>query len=118
MLNKIKEKILKKERVTFEEGVYLYKHPNLLEIGELGRLAREIKAGPEKSNWVYWNKNLHLNPTNVCIGRCNFCAFAKLPGEEGGWTYTTAEALEKVATGVKGGAKEVHIVGGLNPKAA
>jgi aminodeoxyfutalosine synthase len=118
MLNKIKEKILNKERITFEEGVSLYKHPNLLEIGELGRLAREVKAGPEKAKWVYWNKNLHLNPTNVCIGRCNFCAFAKLPGEEGGWTYTTAESLERVAKGVKAGAKEVHIVGGLNPKAA
>lgn len=118
MISKIREKILKKERITFEEGVSLYKHPNLLEIGELGKLAREIKAGAEKAKWVYWNRNLHLNPTNVCIGRCNFCAFAKLPGEEGGWTYTIPEALQKVSHGVKGGANEVHIVGGLNPKAA
>ncbi|MBI3307862.1 MAG: aminofutalosine synthase MqnE [Candidatus Melainabacteria bacterium] len=118
MLSRIKEKILNKERISFEEGIALYNHTNLLEIGELGRLAREIKSGKEKSRWVYWNKNMHLNPTNVCIGRCDFCAFAKLPNEEGAWTYTISEALEKVGKGVSGGAKEVHIVGGLNPKAA
>ncbi len=118
MLQIIKEKILKKERITFEEGIYLYNHPNLLEIGELARIAREVKTNKEKANWVYWNRNLHLNPTNVCIGRCNFCAFAKLPNEEGAWTYTIPQALEKVKAGIDGGAREVHIVGGLNPKAA
>ncbi len=118
MFSKIKEKILTKERITFEEGVALYKSNDLLKIGELGRLAREIKSGKGKSNWVYWNKNLHLNPTNVCIGHCNFCAFARLPNEEGAYTYTTEEAIEKTRHGVKNGAMEVHIVGGLNPKAA
>ncbi len=118
MFSKIKEKILNKERISFEEGVTLYKSNDLIKIGELGRLARKVKAGNEKSKWVYWNKNLHLNPTNVCIGRCNFCAFAKLPNEEGAWTYTVPEALEKIQKGVSGGANEVHIVGGLNPKAA
>jgi len=118
MLSRIKEKILNKERISFEEGIALYNHQNLIEIGELGRLAREIRSGPEKSKWVYWNKNMHLNPTNVCVGRCDFCAFAKLPNEEGAWTYTIPEALERVGKGVMGGAREVHIVGGLNPKAA
>ena len=118
MLPQIKQKILNKERISFEEAVFLYKNVDLLTIGSLGRLAREIQAGSEKSKWVYWNKNMHLNPTNVCIGHCNFCAFAKLPNEEGAWTYTIPEALEKVSHGVKNGAKEVHIVGGLNPKAA
>ena len=118
MFPKIKEKILNKERITFDEGVALYRSNDLLKIGELGRLARNVKSGSEKSKWVYWNKNMHLNPTNVCIGHCNFCAFAKLPNEQGAWTYTISESLEKVSHGVKNGAKEVHIVGGLNPKAA
>ncbi len=118
MLSQIKQKILNKERVSFEEGLFLYNSNDLLTIGSLGRLAREIKSGPEKSKWVYWNKNLHLNPTNVCIGHCNFCAFAKLPNEEGAYTYTIPEALEHVEKGIRGGATEVHIVGGLNPKAA
>lgn len=118
MLSKIKEKIINKKRISFEEGVELYKSNDLLVIGSLGKLAREIKAGPEKSKWVYWNKNMHLNPTNVCIGSCNFCAFAKLPKEKDAYTYTIQECLEKVKAGVKNGAKEVHIVGGLNPKAA
>ena len=118
MFSHIKEKILNKERITFDEGFALYKSNDLLTIGSLGKLAKEIKAGKDKSQWIYWNKNLHLNPTNVCIGHCNFCAFAKLPNEKGAYTYTTNESLEKVSKGVANGAKEVHIVGGLNPKAA
>lgn len=118
MFSKIKQKILNKERVSFEEGLALYKSNDLLQIGELGRLAREVKAGIEKSKWVYWNRNLHLNPTNVCIGHCNFCAFAKLPNEKGAYTYTIPEAVEKARKGANNGAHEVHIVGGLNPKAA
>lgn len=118
MLSLIKQKIINKERISFEEGVYLYKSTDLLTIGSLGKLACEIKSGPEKSKWVYWNKNMHLNPTNVCIGFCNFCAFARRPNEEGAYTYTISECLEKVGAGVKNGAREVHIVGGLNPKAA
>ena len=118
MFSQIKQKILNKERITFEEGLFLYNSNDLLTIGSLGRLAREVKSGPEKSKWVYWNKNLHLNPTNVCIAHCDFCAFAKLPNEEGAWTYTIPESLEKVQKGVNAGATEVHIVGGLNPKAA
>jgi len=119
MFSNIKQKILNKERTTFEDGVALYKSNEILKIGELGRLARKIKSGEgEKSKWVYWNKNLHLNPTNVCIAHCNFCAFARLPNEDGAYTYTTSEALEHVKRGVEAGATEVHIVGGLNPKAA
>ena len=118
MFSQIKEKILNQQRITFEEGLFLYNSNDLLTIGSLGRLAREIKSGPEKSKWIYWNKNLHLNPTNVCVARCNFCAFAKLPNEKGAWTYTVPEALEKIQQGVNSGTTEVHIVGGLNPKAA
>ena len=117
-LKKIKQKILNKERVTFEEGVELYRSNEILKTGELGRLAREIKSGAKRSRWVYWNKNLHLNPTNVCIAHCNFCAFARLPNDEGAYTYTIEEALEHVRKGTEAGANEVHIVGGLNPKAA
>jgi aminodeoxyfutalosine synthase len=118
MFSKIRKKILNKERVSFEEGVSLYKSNDLLKIGELGRIAREIKSGKDKSKWVYWNKNLHLNPTNVCIGHCNFCAFARRPNEDGAYTYTIEEAIEKTRNGINNGAREVHIVGGLNPKAA
>ena len=118
MLSQIKQKILNKQRVSFEEGLFLYNSNDLLTIGSLGRLARDIKALAEQEKWIYWNRNLHLNPTNVCIGRCNFCAFAKLPNEKGAYTYTIDGSLEKVEKCVVGGATEVHIVGGLNPKAA
>ncbi len=118
MLSQIKEKILNKERITFEEALCIYKSNDLLTIGSLGRLARELKSKSEQKNWVYWNRNLHLNPTNVCVARCNFCAFAKLPNEEGSYTYTIDEALGRIERAIREGATEVHIVGGLNPKAA
>ena len=118
MLSQIKEKIINRERITSDEGIFLYKSNDLLMIGSLGRLARELKAKPGQEKWVYWNRNLHLNPTNVCIAHCNFCAFAKLPNEKGAYTYTINEALEHVQKGVNSRATEVHIVGGLNPKAA
>ena len=118
MLSQIKQKILNKERITFEEGLFLYNSNDLLTIGSLGRLARDVKSKPGQEKWIYWNKNLHLNPTNVCIAHCNFCAFAKLPNEKGAYTYTIDEALEHTKKGVMAGVTEVHIVGGLNPKAA
>ncbi|MBI3591406.1 MAG: aminofutalosine synthase MqnE [Candidatus Melainabacteria bacterium] len=118
MFSQVKQKILNKERIAFEEGVTLYKSNDLLAIGSLGRLARDLKTKQGQEKWIYWNRNMHLNPTNVCIARCEFCAFAKLPNEKGAWTYTIDEALEKVRKGAEGGANEVHIVGGLNPKAA
>lgn len=118
MLAEIKQKILKKERVSFDEALFLYKEVDLLTLGQLGKLARDVKSGEKKKNWVYWNRNLHLNPTNVCIATCDFCAFSRLPNEEGAWTYTVEEALAKVQNGVNKGAREIHIVGGLNPKAA
>jgi len=117
-IEQIKEKIRRQERLNRDDGIYLYEHSNLTEIGQLAHSVRTTKAQIGHETSVWWNTNLHLNPTNVCIGRCNFCAFAKLPNEEGAYTMTIEEATERAAKGHSLGATEVHIVGGLNPKAA
>ena len=114
----ITDKVLAGERLSFEDGVQLYKSNNLILLGKLASHVRRQKAKAGTENFVWWNTNLHLNPTNVCIGKCNFCAFAKRPNEEGAYTMSIDEATQKAVNGHKLGATEVHIVGGLNPKAA
>jgi aminodeoxyfutalosine synthase len=117
-LEEISEKVKSGERLSLEDGITLYKSNDLITLGKLASLVRARKAKQGNERIVWWNTNLHLNPTNVCIGRCNFCAFAKMPNEEGAYTWTIEEATEKAIRGYELGATEVHIVGGLNPKAA
>ena len=67
----IREKVVAQERLSFDDGVFLDEHADLFTLGELANLVRERKNG----NVVYYNVNTHLNPTNVCVYRCTFCAF-------------------------------------------
>ncbi|NUN49791.1 MAG: aminofutalosine synthase MqnE [Candidatus Brocadiae bacterium] len=106
----IREKVGRGERLTFEDGVFLYGAP-LIEVGELANEVRERKNG----NVAYWVSNRHLNYSNVCVLTCLFCAFARKPGEEGAYEYSLEEAFRK-AEELKGtNATEIHIVGGLHP---
>ena len=70
----------------------------------------------EQIKTVWWNTNLHLNPTNICIASCDFCSFARKPKEEGAYTMSVDESVHRVMMAREEGATEVHIVGGLNPK--
>lgn len=125
----IATKIVNQERVTYDEGVQLINSTELFLLGHMGNFVRERKAydtaiargfdeatAVKRMTQVWWNTNLHLNPTNVCIGECDFCSFARKPNEEGAYTMTIREALDRVAIARAEGATEVHIVGGLNPK--
>ncbi|MBT6843018.1 MAG: CofH family radical SAM protein [Candidatus Melainabacteria bacterium] len=125
----IATKILNQERVSYDEGVQLIQSTELFLLGHMANFVRERKAyqtaiargfdeatAVKRMTQVWWNTNLHLNPTNVCIGECDFCSFARKPNEEGAYTMTIREALDRVAIARSEGATEVHIVGGLNPK--
>ena len=113
----LEKKVLDGVRLSREDGLNLY-NLDLPSLGYLANIVRTKKAKTGYEKTVWWNKNLHLNPTNVCIGQCNFCAFAKRPNEEGAYTMSIEEATQKAVKGYELGATEVHIVGGLNPKAA
>lgn len=117
-IKNISDKIIANERIDRAEAIELYQNADLPTLGYLANLVRQRKAKPNQQRLVWWNTNLHLNPTNICIGRCNFCAFAKLPNEKGAYTLSIDEATDKALKGYNLGATEVHIVGGLNPKAA
>jgi aminodeoxyfutalosine synthase len=128
--SKTAQKILEKERISLEEGYKLINTTEIFVLGHMANFVRQRKAyevaiqrgfseeiAQARMTQVWWNTNLHLNPTNVCIGTCDFCSFARRPGEEGAYTMSIPEALDRVVLARAEGATEVHIVGGLNPKA-
>ena len=128
-LASIATKVLNAERISVEDGIKLIGTQDFLELGQMANYVRQRKAyeialkrgsteeeAIERSSTVWWNTNLHLNPTNVCIGTCDFCSFARRPGEEGAYTMSITEAVDRAHIARSEGATEVHIVGGLNPK--
>ena len=76
----LRDKVFSGQRLSFDEGVHLDRHADLATLGEMANFVREAKNG----NVTYYNVNQHLNPTNVCVYRCNFCAFrADLKSDRG-----------------------------------
>ncbi len=100
------------ERLTFKDGVTLYKSHDLYTLGALANRAREKLHG----NRAYFNVNRHINHTNICISGCSFCAFAKKPGEPGGYRLSLDEIVRKATCGPGERWEEIHIVGGLDPQ--
>ncbi|MFZ2950531.1 MAG: aminofutalosine synthase MqnE [Desulfuromonadaceae bacterium] len=107
----ISAKVRARRRITTDEALFLFSSNDLLAIGELAALANERKNG---SN-VYFNVNRHINPTNICVNRCAFCAFSRTAGENGAYTLALDEICRRAQEAEKEGATEVHIVGGLHP---
>jgi aminodeoxyfutalosine synthase len=114
LLQSVREKVEAGERLSFEDGLVLYQADvPLQEVGELANLVRERKNG----NRAYYNINTHLNPTNVCVYRCTFCAFrADLRDPKGYW-MSDEEILARGQEAFDAGSTEMHIVGGLHHQA-
>src|SRR6266436_4752320 len=106
----IRDKVAASQRLSFEDGVFLYESVDLFTLGDLANLVRERKNG----NFAYYNVNEHLNPTNVCIYRCTFCAFRADLKSPKGYVMSDAQILEDAAAAERRGATELHIVGGLH----
>ncbi|MBM83743.1 MAG: aminofutalosine synthase MqnE [Planctomycetaceae bacterium] len=109
-LDRISEKIHAGERVTFDEGVFLDENVDVLTLGRLANVIRERKNG----NYAYYNTNIHLNPTNVCVYRCTFCAFRSDLKAPKSYTFTDDMIRERVHEAAAAGATEIHVVGGLH----
>src|SRR5690606_10107383 len=93
------------ERLSFEEGVFLDEQADLLELGRLANLVRERKNG----NVAYYNTNIHLNPTNVCVYRCTFCAFRSDLRAEKAYVFEADRIRERVLEAKESGATEIHV---------
>jgi len=107
--SKIEEKVLAGKRLNREDGLKLIASSDLLSLGSLADIVRKRKVG-DKS---YFNSNLNINYTNICIFRCPLCAFSK--DLEEGYLFSLEEIEEKVYQGLRLEIKEFHIVGGLHP---
>jgi aminodeoxyfutalosine synthase len=110
-LRPITAKVLAGERLTPADGVTLYRSPDLLAVGWLANHIREARHG----DVCYFNVNRHINPTNVCVAHCKLCAFGRDPNAPGAYTFALEEIWQRAEEGVRAGATEFHMVGGLHP---
>jgi len=111
-LSDIAAKLDSSERLSFDDGVRLANCPDLHALGFLANREREKRHGAR----TYYNFNLRLEPTNVCVASCLFCSFARLkPGDAGAYTMSLEQVFDKLRSRANQPLTEVHIVNGLNP---
>lgn len=114
-LKHIANKVYHRQRITPEEGILLYQKG---ELGYLGSLANHIREKKNGNN-VYFNRNFHVEPTNICVFDCKFCSYSRLLKNKGGedaWELSEEEILNVVRSYNGKPVTEVHIVGGVHPK--
>jgi aminodeoxyfutalosine synthase len=108
----ISSKLEARERLSFDEGVRLFKCPDLQLIGALANREREKRHGAR----TYYNFNIRLEATNVCVASCLFCSFARLrPGDPGSYTMSLEQLWDKLRARAHQPLTEVHVVNGLHP---
>ncbi|HET9101010.1 MAG TPA: aminofutalosine synthase MqnE [Acidobacteriaceae bacterium] len=110
-LTPIAEKVFSEERLNFDDGVALYRSPDILAVGWLANWVREKMHG----DIAYFNVNRHINPTNVCVAACRLCAFGRKKDTSGAYTMALEEAWQRAAEGYSEAVTEFHLVGGLHP---
>ena len=112
-LKAIGQKILQNERISFEDGVALFEKSSLPYVGALANWKRNELHG----DLAYFNRNFHIEPTNVCVFSCKFCSYSKLYAhKEEGWELTIDQMMDIVKSYDGKPVTEVHIVGGVHPK--
>jgi len=111
-LEPILAKVERGERLSFDDGVTLYRSGDLLAIGYMANLVRERLHG----NVTYYNVNRHINPTDVCVASCRLCAFGKKANDPKAYTMSLDQVYETAGRGYAEAVTEFHIVGGLHPK--
>ena len=112
-LQSIAKKVLENKRISVEEGIYLFEKGELGFLGSLANLIRTKKHG----DFTYFNRNFHVEPTNICVFDCKFCSYSRIMKErKDGWELSEDDILDKVKKYDNEPVTEVHIVGGVHPK--
>ncbi len=111
-LKPILDKVLAGTRLDYEDGLALYRSPDLLATGYMANLVRERLHG----NVTYFNVNRHINPTDVCVASCRLCAFGKRARDPRAYTMSLDQVWETAGRGYTDAVTEFHIVGGLHPE--
>ncbi|MCB0659530.1 MAG: aminofutalosine synthase MqnE [Saprospiraceae bacterium] len=109
----IGESVLQSRRISEDDGLYLFEKAPLGYLGALANFIREKKHGDK----TYFNKNFHIEPTNICLYTCTFCSYSRLiKKREEGWEYTLEDIMQIVRSYDDKPVTEVHIVGGVLPQ--
>lgn len=111
----IANKVFNQNRITSEEGIYLFEHAELSYLGTLANYIREDRHGDK----TYFNKNFHIEPTNICVFDCKFCAYSKFLREKDdydAWELSEEDIYDAIKAYEGNDITEVHIVGGVHPK--
>lgn len=112
-LKKIAQKVMDHQRISNEDGLLLFEQGSLSYLGSLANYIREYKHGDK----TYFNRNFHIEPTNICLYTCTFCSYSRLiKKREEGWEYTHDEIMDIVKKYDGQPVTEVHIVGGVLPQ--
>lgn len=104
-------KVANSERISTDEGLYLYEKATLDLLSLLANEIRERFNGKD----VYFNRNIHIEPTNICVYTCKFCSYRRSINEEGAWEYSIEDVKDLAKAQVGKNITEVHIVGGVHP---
>ncbi len=109
------QKILDNQRISFDEGLFLFEHGTIAYVGALANAVRERKNGDN----TYFNRNFHIEPTNLCVYDCKFCSYSRLikqRNDADSWAYSMQDMLDIVYKYDGQPVTEVHIVGGVLPQ--
>ena len=109
IFNAIRKKVRSGARLHREDGLALFETDDIFTLGELANIVRERKNGKR----AYYIRNIHVNPSNICVNRCGFCAFSRSKGEAGAFELTARDIIKNIKKAWP--VSEVHIVGGLHP---
>lgn len=108
-------KVIDNQRITFDEGVFLFEHGELAFVGALANFVRERKNGDA----TFFNRNFHIEPTNLCVYDCKFCSYSRLikqRNDENAWAFSMEQMMDMVRKYDGQPVTEVHIVGGVLPQ--
>lgn len=111
VLQPIAAKLASNHPLTLEDGLVLYHHPDLNEVGALANMVRQARFGSK----AFFNSNVHINQTNICVLACRFCAFRRGPKAKDAYAMSVEDYLADLATYAHA-VDEVHSVGGLHPE--
>lgn len=112
-IDSIADKVFANERITAQDALFLFRHPNLIDLATLANHRRQQRVPGRDVTYIIGRI---LNYTNVCWVRCKFCAFYRVPGHDEGYLLSDEQILEKVGDTVAQGGVEILFQGGLNPK--
>ena len=109
MIKEIRRKVMDGERLSRKDAMALMRTDDIFTLGELASIASQR----HNAGKAYFVRNIHVNPTNICVNRCRFCAFSRSRGEDGAYEMSTRQIKSQIRKAMP--LSEVHLVGGLHP---